>query len=70
MWYNDGAWNGEPPYHYAKRYGNCASSTSWMVSGGLPGGSGHPNTVHYFAIDPQGHPRYVYPGNNGPVYAT
>lgn len=70
MWYKDGAAPGQPPYLYAECNSQCASRGSWSVSGGLPGGSTHPNTVHYFAIDLFGRPRYVYPSPNGPVFVT
>jgi hypothetical protein len=71
MWFNDDAGIGNPaPYYYAECGANCTQNSSWkVVNNALPGnGSAHNNFVSYFAVDKDGHPRYIYMGKEVPHY--
>lgn len=61
-------------YQYAVCEGGCTSSANWIITGvavvsEIPGGRSYQNN-HYFALDPQGNPAFVFSHSaDGTVYA-
>ncbi len=72
LWYRltDGLEGGA--YQYAQCNGSCTSAASW-AAGSVAGASPFPDDNRYFALDPQGRPRFLYtdtrPDHTGTFYA-